>query len=155
MNGVLGLSGLLLDSTSTQAAEDGLGDPRVGRRSHGRSWMRVLDFTQLRKGQVQLEHAPFDMSALLDGVAALMHPTGVGQSGLDLDTEMKGFTARRFIGDAGRLRQVLLNFVSNAIKFTDSWRSSSSVAEAAPVGRQCLAFGFPFATPARASRQRC
>ena len=79
----------------------------------------VLDFTQLRKGQVQLEMAPFDLSALLDGVAALMAPRASAK-GLRLDTEMTGFTTRRFVGDAGRIRQVLLNLVSNALKFTES-----------------------------------
>jgi len=59
------------------------------------------------------------MSVLLDGVVALMQPRAAAK-GLKLDSEMKGFTSRRFIGDAGRIRQILLNLVNNAIKFTDS-----------------------------------
>jgi CheY-like chemotaxis protein/HPt (histidine-containing phosphotransfer) domain-containing protein len=70
-------------------------------------------------GEAELEQAPFDMSALIDGVTALMQPRAAAK-GLRLDSEMKGFASRRFIGDAGRIRQVLLNFVNNAIKFTES-----------------------------------
>ena len=78
-----------------------------------------LDFSQLQNGQVVLERVPFDMSVLIDGVAALMQPRAAAK-GLVLDSEMKGFTNRRFIGDGGRIRQVLLNFTNNAIKFTES-----------------------------------
>ena len=119
MNGVLGLSGLLLDTdldpkqTKMVKAIRESADALMGIVDE------VLDFAQLRKGQVKLEQAAFDISSLLDGVAALMQPRATAK-GLVLDTEMKGFTNRRLIGDAGRIRQVLLNFVSNAIKFTDS-----------------------------------
>lgn len=119
MSGVLGLSGLLLDThldpkqTKMVRAIRESADALMGIVDE------VLDFTQLRKGQVKLERAAFDISSLLDGVAALMQPRAAAK-GLVLDTEMRGFTSRRLVGDAGRIRQVLLNFVSNAIKFTES-----------------------------------
>ena len=119
MNGVLGLSGLLLDTNLDERQRKMVTAIRESADALMGIVDEVLDFTQLRKGQVELEQGAFDMSALLDGVAALMQPRATSK-GLDLDTEMKGFTARRFVGDSGRLRQVLLNFVGNAIKFTDS-----------------------------------
>ncbi len=130
MNGILGLSGLLLDSELDVKQRKMVEAIRESADAMMGIVDEVLDFTQLRKGQVQLEKAPFDLSAMLDGVAALMHPRASAK-GLGLDWEMKGFTARRFVGDAGRIRQVLLNLVSNAIKFTSSGEVAIS-AEALP-----------------------
>jgi signal transduction histidine kinase/CheY-like chemotaxis protein/HPt (histidine-containing phosphotransfer) domain-containing protein len=119
MNGVLGLSALLLDTeldakqvkmvTAIRESADAL----IGVVD------QILDFSQLQKGQVELEQTPFDMSVLIDSVTALMQPRAAAK-GLSLESEMKGFTSRRFIGDGGRIRQVLLNLVNNAIKFTES-----------------------------------
>lgn len=119
MNGVLGLSGLLLDSDLDAKQRKMV----IAIRESAEALMsivdEVLDFSQLRKGQMDLESAAFDLGALLDGVDALMQPRASAK-GLSLEVVTKGFEGSRFIGDAGRIRQVLLNLVSNAIKFTDS-----------------------------------
>ena len=119
MNGVLGLSGLLLDTELDDKQKKMVGAIRESADALMGIVDEVLDFAQLRKGQVELERAPFDISALLDSVAELMQPRATAK-GLALDTELRELSTRRFVGDAGRLRQVLLNFVSNAIKFTDA-----------------------------------
>jgi CheY-like chemotaxis protein/HPt (histidine-containing phosphotransfer) domain-containing protein/anti-sigma regulatory factor (Ser/Thr protein kinase) len=59
------------------------------------------------------------MRALVDGVVDLMKPRAEAKA-LRLDAVMTGISSQRFMGDAGRIRQVLLNFVNNAIKFTDA-----------------------------------
>lgn len=119
MNGVLGLSGLLLDSKLDDKQRKMVSAIRESADALMVVLDEVLDYTQLRKGQVALEQLPFDITALVDGVSALMQPRAHAK-GLTLTTELKRFPARRFVGDAGRIRQVLLNFVSNAIKFTSS-----------------------------------
>jgi signal transduction histidine kinase/CheY-like chemotaxis protein/HPt (histidine-containing phosphotransfer) domain-containing protein len=119
MNGVLGLSALLLDTKLDGKQEKMVTAIRESADALIGIVDEILDFSQLQKGQVVLERVPFDMSVLLDGVVALMQPRAAAK-GLKLDSEMKGFTSRRFIGDAGRIRQILLNLVNNAIKFTDS-----------------------------------
>ena len=119
MNGVLGLSALLLDTKLDGKQEKMVTAIRESADALIGIVDEILDFSQLQKGQVELDRVPFDMSVLIDGVVALMHPRAAAK-GLQLDSEMKGFTNRRFIGDGGRIRQVLLNFVNNAIKFTES-----------------------------------
>ncbi len=119
MNGILGLSGLLLDTELDPKQRKMVSAIRESANALMGVVDEVLDFAQLRKGQVKLEQTAFDVSALLDGVAALMQPRAKAK-GLVLDTETTGFVNRRLVGDPGRLRQVLLNLVGNAIKFTDS-----------------------------------
>jgi len=59
------------------------------------------------------------LRALINGAVDLMRPRA-NAKGIRLESEMPGITSQRFLGDSGRIRQVLLNLVNNAIKFTDS-----------------------------------
>jgi len=119
MNGVLGLSALLLETELDEKQKKMVTAIRESADALVGVVDEILAFSQLRKGLVELERAPFDIGALVDGVAALMQPRADAK-GLRLDSKVEGFVNRRFIGDAGRIRQVLINFVSNAIKFTQA-----------------------------------
>jgi signal transduction histidine kinase/CheY-like chemotaxis protein/HPt (histidine-containing phosphotransfer) domain-containing protein len=119
MNGVLGLSALLLDSNLDEKQTKMISAIRESAEALVGIVDEILDFSQLQKGQVELDNAPFELRALIDGVVDLMRPRADAK-GIRLESEMPGITSQRFLGDSGRIRQVLLNLVSNAIKFTDS-----------------------------------
>lgn len=126
MNGILGLSGLLLDSKLDDKQRQMVSAIRESADALMSVVDEVLDFTRLRRGQVSVELVPFDMTNLIEGVVALMRPRATAK-GLALRVDSAGYGNNRYVGDAGRIRQVLLNFVSNAIKFTESGEVRISV----------------------------
>ncbi|WP_205471307.1 ATP-binding protein [Nocardioides sp. SYSU D00038] len=117
MNGVLGLSRLLaatpLDERQRQYAE--------GIRSAGTALMSlvddILDLERIQSGAVEPHHGDFAVSALLEGVAATVAPPA-HQRGLEVVTTVAAGTPGLVNGDAARIRQVLVNLASNAVKFT-------------------------------------
>jgi PAS domain S-box-containing protein len=77
----------------------------------------VLDYSKIESGRIDLECAPFDVVELVDGLVNALTPQ-VRQKGLELTCFASPGVPRQLMGDAVRLRQVLLNLLSNAIKFT-------------------------------------
>jgi PAS domain S-box-containing protein len=118
MNGVIGLTGLLLE-TPLQPTQ-----LRYARaiRSSGRALLTIindiLDFSKIEAGKIELVDADFELDILLETVVQVGAEAGRGK-----DLEIIGYcppglpTAMR--GDDGRLRQVLLNLLGNAVKFTE------------------------------------
>jgi Amt family ammonium transporter len=78
----------------------------------------ILDFSKIEAGKFELEERPFDLSALVADTADLFAARAL-QSGLELAYDVQRDVPCLVIGDAERLRQVLINLTSNAIKFTD------------------------------------
>ncbi|MEM7546543.1 MAG: ATP-binding protein [Pseudomonadota bacterium] len=117
MNGVLGMAEVLahtrLDANQRQSVD-------LIRRS-GDELMaiinEVLDFSKLEAGHLSLHEREFDLDRMLKEVVALFGPRlDDGQVSLSLD--IARHTPRTMIGDAGRLRQVCMNVLGNAVKFT-------------------------------------
>jgi len=79
----------------------------------------ILDFSKIEAEKMQLESVPFDPGALVADLAAL-YVENCRKKGLQLETWLDPELPPWVLGDPGRLRQVLSNFISNAIKFTES-----------------------------------
>jgi len=79
----------------------------------------ILDFSKMEAGQLQLNNAPFDLLELREGIVSTMNMLAV-EKGLKLQCIVTEDHPSIFIGDKLRLRQILLNLVGNAIKFTPS-----------------------------------
>jgi PAS domain S-box-containing protein len=117
LNAIVGFSGILRRSPRLEAQ-----DAHHAALIHDASTTllelvnSVLDFSRLEAGAVEVEARPFDPETPVRAIAALMNEQASAK-GLTLTVETRGEIAP-LLGDASRIRQVLLNFVSNAIKFT-------------------------------------
>lgn len=87
----------------------------------------VLDFSRLEAGQLRLTVRPFDLTELLNGAVRLFSPKAQERQ-IALTLDMTAATIQRLQGDPDRLRQVLFNLISNAIKFTAQGKVSIEVA---------------------------
>jgi len=119
MNAVIGITDLLLDTPLTTEQRQFVETVR----SSGDVLLNVindiLDFSKVESGKLEFERIGLDPEALADDVARLMGERATAK-GLDLTCGVAANVPRNLIGDPGRLRQVLLNLVGNAIKFTET-----------------------------------
>lgn len=118
MNGVVGMADLLLEN---KLDEESLLYAQTIRNS-GEALLEiindVLDFSKIEANKIELKPQPFDLEKLVQEVGLIVEPT-VQQKGLDLQIDYDQFLPAEFIGDSGRIRQILTNLVGNAVKFTD------------------------------------
>ena len=118
LNGVLGVFGLLDD---TQLSKEQQLYSDTGRRS-GEALLEIindiLDFSKMEAGKLVFENAPFDLNELVESVVEVLE-LRVEEKGISIRMELRGDIPQFFNGDAGRLRQILLNLAGNAVKFTD------------------------------------
>jgi len=118
MNGVLGMTHLLLETPLDMQQRE----YAVTVRDSGRQLLTILndilDFSKMEAGKLTLEEADFDLPGVVASVTTLL-ATRAREKGLALNVEISPDAPRSLRGDAGRLRQVLMNLVGNAVKFTD------------------------------------
>jgi PAS domain S-box-containing protein len=121
MNGVIGMTGLLLDTPLTPEQRGyaetvrGSGEALLGIIND------ILDFSKIEAGKLELEIVPFDLENALEDVVGLL-AVKAREKKLELLLRYAKDAPREFLGAPGRIRQVALNLVSNAIKFTHSGR---------------------------------
>jgi signal transduction histidine kinase/DNA-binding response OmpR family regulator len=117
MNGVIGMTGLLLDMDLDPEQKE---CAEIVRRS-GEALLTVindiLDFSKLEAQKLQIESAPFDLRQVIEDVNEMLAPQTEDRR-LDLVLDYPSTLPQSFIGDGGRIRQVVTNLVGNAIKFT-------------------------------------
>ena len=118
MNGVVGMAELLCDTALSE--EQRLFAETI--RSSGEALLviinDILDYSKLEAERMTLFPEPFDLERTIHEVAMLLQPRA-REKGIDLMIDFDMFLPTRYVGDPGRLRQVLTNLIGNAVKFTD------------------------------------
>ncbi len=117
MNGVMGMAELLADTPLNERQRRFLEHIRGSANSLLRVINDILDFSKIEAGRMELETIPCDPSSLLFDVAGLLLPRA-REKDIELICEVTPATPRQVCADPNRLRQILTNLVSNAIKFT-------------------------------------
>ncbi len=119
MNGVLGMLQLLLDSNLTSEQHS----HALTAFASGESLLRlindILDFSKIEAGKLELEHAPFSLREVVEGTTELLAPLAQ-EKGVEIAAHIAAPVPDALVGDRGRLRQILLNLIGNAIKFTST-----------------------------------
>ena len=118
MNGVIGMTSLLLNSPLTREQREYTETIRQSGDTLLSIINDILDFSKIESGNLELEFAAFNLRECVEGALDLLAPQ-VASKGLDLLYETSKDVPAIVRGDATRLRQVLLNLVGNAVKFTE------------------------------------
>ncbi|MHB8972801.1 MAG: response regulator [Pirellulaceae bacterium] len=127
MNAIIGMTELVLDTPLTDAQRDYLKMVRDSSESLLTVINDILDFSKVEAGKLELERATFDIREVLgDTMKSLA--LRAHSKGLELACHIWPDVPDWLVGDAGRLRQIVVNLVGNAIKFTDAGEVVLSVA---------------------------
>jgi signal transduction histidine kinase/CheY-like chemotaxis protein len=119
MNSIVGFSELAMDGETSPKTRDYL-----GKIQENADWLLqiindILDISKIESGRMELEHIPFDMHELFSSCRTLIMPKAI-EKGVMLHFYAEPSVGQRPLGDPTRLRQVLVNLLSNSVKFTNT-----------------------------------
>ena len=129
MNGVIGMTGLLLDTPLTPEQREYA--ETIRRCGDGMLTLinDILDFSKIEAGKLTIEPMPFDLWVAIEEVVDMLAPKAK-EKGLNILLNYAPDAPKRVVGDPGRIRQILVNLVGNAVKFTSQGHIS--------IGIECL-----------------
>jgi len=121
LNGILGLARVMLDQATEPMQRQALTILQEAGQGLLTVLNDILDFSKMEAGYVEFVAEPFQLAPVIESIHALMAPRAA-EKGLEMTLAIDGAVPAFFTGDAQRLRQVLINLVSNAVKFTERGR---------------------------------
>jgi signal transduction histidine kinase/DNA-binding response OmpR family regulator len=118
MNGVIGMTELALGTDLTEEQRSYLETVKGSADSLLGLINDILDFSKIEARKLEIDHIDFDLTSVLDETVRSLAPRA-HEKGLELAYQVSTTVTSSLIGDPGRLRQIIVNLVSNALKFTE------------------------------------
>src|SRR3954451_18208301 len=131
MNGIIGMTALLLDTELTDEQRDYVEATRSSADALLTIINDILDFSKIESGKLELEHHPFELHTCIEEALDLLAPKAAEKK-LDLAYVVHDAIPKILVSDVTRLRQILVNLIGNAVKFT---HQGEVVIEVAPAAR--------------------
>jgi two-component system, sensor histidine kinase and response regulator len=132
LNGVIGMADLILETNLNAEQREFALTLRHSAHSLLAIINDILDFSKIEAGKMTIEPIPFDLGTTIDEIAELLH-IKTHEQGLEFIVRYAPDLPKRFVADPGRIRQILMNLLGNAIKFTAKGHIFLNV-EAGPAG---------------------
>lgn len=126
LNAVIGMSDMLVETRLSREQKEAATIIQYSGKALLALINDILDFSKIEAGKIELESIPFDLADLLKGVQKMLAPEARSKR-LHLSAQFTGKFSPALLGDANRIRQVLINLVNNAIKFTEKGRVTLTV----------------------------
>jgi len=134
MNAVIGLTGLLLNTPINSEQRDYIETIRSSGDSLLAVISDILDFSKIEGGMLELEKEPFDLEKVVEDSVNIVS-SGARSKGLDLSYSLEPDVPCQILGDPARLKQILVNLLGNALKFTEKGEISATVSASGPSPR--------------------